>query len=229
MRVVRVMNAANWKYAVGEVLLIVVGVTIALAGNSWYEDRQKRRDELQVLEQLRQALTVDLAEIESAHAIEVQVFEDVTSLVEHMTSGEPYDSSIVHYFASVRTWAGVQTNSAPYEALKSTGFDLISSDPLRLKLIYYYENQFPKIRGAYLNDRAFTLDRADPYFYEKFRQDEPGKFVPDDYQKLRQDKFFWILCMTKLRRLKNRILPSYEQTIELNRDILADIEAEIGN
>ncbi len=33
MKISRLVSAPNWRYAVGEVVLIVVGVTIALAGN----------------------------------------------------------------------------------------------------------------------------------------------------------------------------------------------------
>jgi hypothetical protein len=47
MRITKALNAATWRYAVGEVLLIIVGVSIALAATSWYENRdnnkQKRR------------------------------------------------------------------------------------------------------------------------------------------------------------------------------------------
>ena len=63
MRVSRLVSAPNWRYAVGEIVLIVVGVTIALAGTSWYEGRQDRRDEIMVLQQLRQTLSEDLKDI----------------------------------------------------------------------------------------------------------------------------------------------------------------------
>lgn len=63
MRVSRLVSASNWRYAVGEVFLIVVGVTIALAASSWYEERQERRDQVLVLQQLRQTLSEDLQDI----------------------------------------------------------------------------------------------------------------------------------------------------------------------
>jgi len=224
----RVLTAMNWKYAIGEILLIVAGVTIALAANSWYQDRLERREELQVLEQLKQALDVDLEHLETRYAIEKQIHQNVIALAEHMDNGEPYDSSIAPYFRSVRRWVGVRSNSAPYEALKSTGFDLISSESLRLKLIFYYENQFPRVLGAYLNDRSFTIERIEPYYLENFRQTEPGIFVPDDYRRLRDDKYFWNICMTKISRLQNRILPSYEDSLAIIRELLGGIENEFG-
>ena len=63
MRVSRLASAPNWRYAVGEVVLIVVGVSIALAATSRYEGRQERRDEILVLQQLRRTLSEDLQDM----------------------------------------------------------------------------------------------------------------------------------------------------------------------
>ena len=82
MRLGRVVNATNWKYAIGEIVLIVVGVTIALAANSWYAARQERSDEIQVLRQLKQALQVDLAEFESWHSQVTWPRNSLTQLLE---------------------------------------------------------------------------------------------------------------------------------------------------
>ncbi len=60
MRISRILAAANWKYAVGEVFLIVVAITLALMANSWYENSQERRYEVLVLQQIRDALESDL-------------------------------------------------------------------------------------------------------------------------------------------------------------------------
>ena len=65
MRGSRIVSALNWRYAVGEVLLIVIGVSIALAANSWWEDRKAREEELAMLAQLKSALEVDLQEFEA--------------------------------------------------------------------------------------------------------------------------------------------------------------------
>ena len=33
----------NWKYGLGELALIIVGVSIALAANSWYQNEVERQ------------------------------------------------------------------------------------------------------------------------------------------------------------------------------------------
>lgn len=61
MRSSVLLRSANWKYVVGELLLIVVGVTLALMASSWYENRGERQDESQSLQQISLALEADLA------------------------------------------------------------------------------------------------------------------------------------------------------------------------
>lgn len=50
----------NWTYALGEVLLIVVGVTLALAASSWYQVRQDGIDEQLFMSRLHE--DIQLAE-----------------------------------------------------------------------------------------------------------------------------------------------------------------------
>ncbi len=47
------MTTVNWKYAIGEVVLIVVGILIALAAADWNDRRVLREEELALLEELR--------------------------------------------------------------------------------------------------------------------------------------------------------------------------------
>jgi len=104
---------------------------------------------------------------------------------------------------------------------------LISDESLRLQLIYYYENQFPPLSNAYLNDRAFVRESAYPYFLSNFRQVDPTTWVPLDYAAVRDDPYFWNLCMTKLTRLQNRILPYFEESLDLVREVLREIDSEL--
>ena len=48
----RIFRATNWKYAVGEMTLVFVGITLALLANSWYEDSKNRKEEREILRQL---------------------------------------------------------------------------------------------------------------------------------------------------------------------------------
>jgi len=54
------MRPVNWTYAIGEVLLIVIGVSIALGVNAWYEHRLDRINEREYLCRLYKDISDDI-------------------------------------------------------------------------------------------------------------------------------------------------------------------------
>ena len=60
VRLSRIFGSANWKHAVGEVFLIVAGITIALAVNAWYSERVDRATETEYLARLQIDLKADI-------------------------------------------------------------------------------------------------------------------------------------------------------------------------
>lgn len=229
MRLARPITAMNWRYAIGEVFLIVIGISIALAANSWYEDRRERSEERIVLETLKRSLLVDLAEFEGNQRIHLDQERDVITLVEHMEGADPYTPELNPLFRSVRRWRGVTSNTAPYEALKSRGFALISDEDLRNGIIYYYENLVDSLTGAGANDRTFVTERVNPYSDRNFMSLDAISIVPLDYESLRKDVYYRNLCMMKLFRLQTFIIPQYQQTNQAIRALITDIDAELGN
>jgi hypothetical protein len=63
MPLLTLLRTVKWKHVIGELLLIVVGVLLALAVNNWNTTRQTRREELSLLKQLRASLAIDLANL----------------------------------------------------------------------------------------------------------------------------------------------------------------------
>ena len=47
-------------YAIGEILLVVIGILIALQVNNWNEDRKERIKEQEVLSELEQSIVINL-------------------------------------------------------------------------------------------------------------------------------------------------------------------------
>lgn len=52
-----------FKYAIGEIILVVIGVLIALQVNNWNENRKEKQQEVKKLEEMQNALKSDLQDI----------------------------------------------------------------------------------------------------------------------------------------------------------------------
>ena len=55
-----------FKYAIGEIVLVVIGILIALQINNWNENRKINKEELQLLESLHKEFTYNKNELERA-------------------------------------------------------------------------------------------------------------------------------------------------------------------
>ena len=142
-RLRRLLEPVNWKYAVGEVSLIVVGVLIALGVDAWWERREERVTERAYVQQL-------LADArENQRRIEAAIHED--SLIRQtqrewlevlMDSGPlPPEDSLKRWFEMKRFWEAADPRllSGTYDALRETGdLQLVRDDSLRFGLIAYH-------------------------------------------------------------------------------------------
>ncbi|MEP7267854.1 MAG: DUF6090 family protein [Saprospiraceae bacterium] len=52
------------KYAMGEIILVVIGILIALQVNNWNEQRKQRYKELHYLQNIKTDLNLNMAEID---------------------------------------------------------------------------------------------------------------------------------------------------------------------
>ena len=53
------------RYAIGEIVLVVIGILIALQINNWNEDQKSRKKELTYLENIRADLMMNIDELNS--------------------------------------------------------------------------------------------------------------------------------------------------------------------
>ena len=228
MRLFKSTFSANWKYIIGELLLIVVGVTLALMASASYESWQARQDERRSLEQISLALKDDLAFLQENFESLKQNEQNLLALLELLRHDE-LGQEAQPYFLSVTAWRGIELRTGPYDELKARGLSLISSDSLRLKLVNLYDSSFGWLQGVTEHDEVFSRDQIYPYVYEHFRGVGTGELEPaNGYAAMDTDLYFENLVAMKLQRLQARLLPSYEETLALVREVLVDIHEEMG-
>jgi len=223
---------------VGEVVLIVVGVSIALAGTSGYEGRQERRDEILILQQLRRTLSEDLQDINMTWEMTRQRERNITALLTHLESDEPYTAELGVKFQSLLGWRVVSIRTGPFEALRVQGYRVISNAILREKLISFYEDHYARLEYSSNVDRDFAIEKVQPYFFKNFvmrlaaSNDVDGgtqDWVPRDYDKIRAEGYIANLCRFRADLLRRFDLRHYDNTTALMREILDTIEQELDN
>ncbi|WP_445386481.1 DUF6090 family protein [Robiginitalea sp. IMCC44478] len=172
-------------YAVGEILLVVIGILIALQVNNWNEGRKDRVLEKEVLFALKQTLENDVTILEDRVNYFNGALESGEIIMEVLESKLPYNDSLgVHFSRAVNGYGGADViSTVGYEALKSSGFSLILNKVLKNDILQLFETTYRILISV---DNTFV--GFNPYYKEVvgglFYQNRKYSLKPFDYNSL---------------------------------------------
>lgn len=140
------------KYAIGEIILVVIGILIALQVNNWNESRKERRLEIQLLKDLRAELEFTDKELGIVARNNEEDVKNYIKIRKYIDEDLPYNSSLDSAFGILDTWGMPYLRNSAYQAINDKGMDIISNDSLKKQVINLYEfdmNKLVKDQGAW--------------------------------------------------------------------------------
>ena len=158
-------------YALGEIVLVVIGILIALQINSWHQGNQRMAQEKILLGQLRLELLEIYEDVYSDHYELTLGERSHFELLEAMENDMPYADSMAFDFYFIKQEEYVYPNTAAYDKIKELGLDIVTSDSLRREIQLLYDHVLPRISKS----NSFTRDIGeylDPYYVEHFRPND---------------------------------------------------------
>lgn len=191
------------KYAIGEIVLVVIGILIALQINNWNKNQQDLKKEQEVLKNLRAEVLQNLDEIKRDHEFNVECLDACYTLLEIDKTKSVNPLKIDSLMGTALDFATFDARLGVVNDVVSSGkLELIKDEDLRLLL-----NQWTGELSDYVEDatvrRNFisnnydiltryipvrngdnTQDRSD---YQKSYKIKPIKVNIDNYQKFIED------------------------------------------
>jgi len=133
------------KYAVGEIILVVIGILIALSINNWNEKRKIKHKETIVLKELLTSINSDLKAYESFSDPKIERKKrGLDSLFTYVFyKKEIKDLLFIDFYTNMSQDIFLRFDNGPFEGLKSSGLDIISNDSLRTAINNAYAVKLP--------------------------------------------------------------------------------------
>ena len=128
-------------YAVGEIVLVVIGILLAVQINNWNQDKQKRALEKNYLKEIKASLQTDVTSAETLMAFNKQRLSDLDSILTKMQNRNYQEMiiSIAPYVQRSFNYSIFKLNRIGFDNMVSSeSISLISSDSLRQTLSEYY-------------------------------------------------------------------------------------------
>ena len=131
-------------YAIGEILLVVIGILIALQINNSNEIKKSREFELKMLHEVRNELIRDTLYFNMIKKRAEVSFKGGKVMLRLYGDKETNTDTILKYGRMMSMSFQYIYHKGAYEAIKSTGIDKISNDSIRFLLTDMYDFRMPR-------------------------------------------------------------------------------------
>lgn len=218
-------------YAIGEILLVVIGILIALQVNNWNEQRKLADKEEQLLTQLKEDIEMLLNELETDIAFTQQKIEWTDSLLFHQKNEDAEDWQSL-FDKNYMSTAQVFPSRASYENIKSIGLEVISNPELRNKITDLYERSLTRATEwesyVYLyEDRMLALIEKEFTFVRIDEESSEAIFMPESYEAFKSNKELYNGLIHYQERRKFSLL-RYRDVQAIAEEIHSNLNLELG-
>ena len=210
------------KYAIGEIILVVIGILIALSINNWNEERKLKIEEISHLLELKTNLEVTLVNFKEDTLFNSKSIEQLRKIEYYLEQDLPYSKDLDEAFGMFGSWQSPYPISTSYKTLKTKGLDIISNKILRNKIVHIYEYEFVILSKDYDQGEWKILEVAKPFLYQHIKAKNSKQFAsPNDFENLKNENQF--------SNIISKIISQREFGINHYRRIMKAIESLIGS
>lgn len=224
-----------FKYAIGEIVLVVVGILIALQINNWNEVKKIKTLETKILKELHNNLILDIDEIHNDVNYMESINKACSDIKTYLETNDSPNEYLFKTLSILRVTPHFDPNKSGYELLQSKGVEVISNDSLRNSISLLYERNYPYYKRYEEERLRFHALHSEPmllsYLYMNFEPTtkQYGIFIitNEDYKKLKHDTCFFKLLAAIA--FENSAVKDRGEKAEKNmRSLLSFLENEIA-
>ncbi len=158
------------RYAIGEIVLVVIGILIALQINNWNEGRKQNTVEIQYLNRLSTDLSTDIKYYNRRISDSENIIDYHRNFIHQLYQKQSSLDDLKNLFSNI-TWNSEQLtsqNSTYIELTNSGNLNIFRNQELRVSIINYYR-EYEKANNHFVEFNEFSVQ----CFVEL------GKVIPD--------------------------------------------------
>ena len=134
-----------FKYAIGEIVLVMFGILLALQVSNWNDERVIKKNELKTLKQLNVDLKSNFVELRGLDSLINLRAKAGKKILNHLAQNSFATDSLKYW---VQRFGGeniFNNANTTYKNLESNNNTIITNDSLRIRVTLMYETEFVNV------------------------------------------------------------------------------------
>ena len=221
------------KYGIGEILLVMIGILLALQVNNWNEEQKKVQVEINTIIDIKSDIQENIQNLEKGIAHLEITAQNTLVVLDYYQQKKSYsniDQEIFKDFFGI--WDPDFTYAA-FENLKNQGVNLVSNKSLRKSLIKLHEVDMnildvSEVSRINLIHESMILPILKKYFYRKKNpENNEWELVVSDYDNMINDPEFYS-TLTEIAHRQDRSIKRFRIFNIKAREIISQINKELN-
>lgn len=218
-------------YAVGEILLVMIGILLALEVSNRSEAQKERERETRILRNFKASIADDVKTLDWHIRDFDRTNRSIEIIINRLRQNLPYHDSLAFHFANSTVLWAPAVNQEVFESLTTTDLNTLTNDTLQKALVAYYTyaNRNFNVRitryAAIMENASQQLftTRFDVLWENTWNTTAPRRMTPLDYKALRQDKAYLYF----IKSLRNQLYWYVREPLRTTRKQAAQLVAII--
>ena len=216
-----------FKYAIGEIVLVVIGILIALQINNWNEVKKEREYEHYILKEIGTNLSADETQIKEIYNQRQKTQKSIKRMLNYLKKKEVIKDTFAFDLGQLFTFERYFPIRTAYEVSKSRGLP-ISNSELRTQIANYYEyeqykvqssikdienvflNDFKEAWEKYLSNSEYGVNVA----FKKYPNPEMNKWVLNELIAFRQNNIETTKKVGKFQGMSKSLLDEVNNELQ---------------
>lgn len=223
-------------YAIGEIVLVVIGILIALQVNTWNKQRISHNLEVKLLKDLKRDLKTDSKNLSLKIEYDSLFAASNDSLFTCFKNNNLADGLKVRNInGTLYNWFGIINNTLffypqkyAYQNIINSGIDIIENDTLRQDIMHLYDYSY-RITGDYLQIQFNLQVNTNDYLWNNLESKRGGFIkVPNDTTLIKHNQKF-INFLSGMSGEYWSALGFYRQNLNDIKSLIKEVDREIKN
>jgi hypothetical protein len=213
-------------YAIGEIILVVIGILIALGINSWNDKNNLERREKTILIEMKSNLKSDLEGLKWDINKNQSLLKANQIVLKSLNDGI-YHDSLNQYYNRIKGNTVFVKNTSAFKNLESLGINTIKNDSLRIKITELYSEQYEYIRYIeQVRDEKFQYEQIIPQITKNLVSNSENIYEPINVEELSQNNEFKSVIELN-SELRYYIIKVYKDIDKMISELIDAIELEL--
>lgn len=178
-----------FKYAIGEIILVVIGILIALSINNWNEKRKSTLQEITILKNIKEDILLDTLDISFNVEYHKEFIDAEKRLLHFLQSNlsQPLDS--INYSSALGVPLTIALHKSTFNNLQNNQIGIITNNKLKKDISRFYDF-FVQAITIFENDKpVYESYSSKKVFFQKYFKLSKAAFEMNNTQSNNADYY----------------------------------------